>query len=491
MSVERRVKAFPTIWVKGVITQLNVRGKVAYLTLAEFDEGDARPKAVLDVIIWARQLDDYNARFALLPTPFMLRPELKVSLLLESSFYVPTGRFQPRIMEVDEAFTLGELSLTRQKILEKLLKEGLIDRNKKLILADVPLRIGLITSAGSAAYQDFTTVLLQSGFAFALSFVPARMQGPATEDTVAQALETLARLPLDVICIVRGGGSKTDLVFFDSEKICRAIALCPIPVLTGIGHEIDRSLADIVAYADLLTPTDCAKFLESRIAEVWAGLRRRAAGLRETWNWKLQETVHGAVHLAESLRNIWYAHAQHEEARQAEASRKTIAAATRSLRDSREKLRLNRTGILRGPQKLQHLEQLRYRSRKDSVQQAWWAGKQSGHIQQAEKSKTLRSLTLRLLRMSQDRLGTNYKGLARGPGKFTRSENEALKLRDRLIQASDLAKLLNRGFALVFSSENKLIRGASEAKKGDEIRIQFADGEVDANVLKKELKPWK
>jgi len=489
LSVERRVKAFPTIWVKGVITQLNVRGKVAYLTLAEFDEGDARPKAVLDVIIWARQLEDFNACFARLPTPFILRPELKVSLLLESSFYVPTGRFQPRIVDVDEAFTLGELSLTRQKILEKLQKDGLLDRNKKLTLADIPLRVGLITSPGSAAYQDFTTVLLQSGFAFSVSFVSARMQGPATEDTVAQGLETLARLPLDVICIVRGGGSKTDLVFFDSEKICRAIALCPVPVLTGIGHEIDRSLADIVAYSDLLTPTDCAKFLESRVAEVWTSLRRRSAGLTETWKRKLQDSVYGAIHLAESLGNMWFAHAQHEKARQAEASRKTVAATTRSMKNSREKLRLNSTGILRGPQKLQRLEQLRYRSRKDSVQQAWWAGKQSGHVQQGEKMKTLRSQTVRLLGMSRDKLRLNYKGLARGPGKLTRSEEEALKLKDRLIQASDMVKLLNRGFALVFSPGNKLIRGAAEVAKGDEIRIQFADGDVNANVLQKELKP--
>jgi exodeoxyribonuclease VII large subunit len=242
-GVERLLKKHAkSVWVEGVITQLQVRGKAAYLTLGEFAEDDAKPKAVLDVMLWAWQLEDYNARFAQLPTPFALRPDLKVSLLLEPNFYVPTGRFQPKVLDVDEAFTLGELSLTRRKILEKLQKEGLLDKNKKLALAEVPLRIGLITAPGSAAFKDFTTVLLQSGFSFQILLASARMQGAATESTVTEAFAALAKHSLDCICLVRGGGAKTDLVFFDSENICRAIAACPVPVLTGIGHEIDRSL---------------------------------------------------------------------------------------------------------------------------------------------------------------------------------------------------------------------------------------------------------
>ncbi len=299
-SLEKLLKAqVPKIWVKGVITQLQIRGKVAYLTLGEFEEGDTKPKAVLDVMIWSWQLEDYHARFAQLPTPFSLRPELKVSVLLEASFYVPSGRFQPRILDIDEAFTLGELSLTRQKILQQLKLEGLLELNKKRFLGDVPLRVGLISAHGSAAYQDFTTVLLRSGFSFEIFFYPARMQGLATEETVSKGLEVLSRLALDVICLIRGGGSKTDLVFFDSEKICRAIAHCPVPVLTGIGHEIDRSLADIVAYSDLLTPTDCAKFLEGRVQDAWQGLGRMAGRLRETWQMTYQECGYEAIRKAQ------------------------------------------------------------------------------------------------------------------------------------------------------------------------------------------------
>ena len=356
-SVERFLKTqVPQIWVKGVITQLQARGKVVYLTLAEFEEGDTKPKAVLDVILWSRQFEEYNERFAHLPTPLELRPELKVSFLLEANFYVPTGRFQPRVVDVDEAFTLGELGLTRQKILERLLKEGLIERNKKLFLSDVPLRIGLITSPESAAYKDFTTVLLQSGFSFDIVAASARMQGASTEETVTQALEMLARQPLDVICIVRGGGSKTDLVFFDSEKICRAIALCPIPVLTGIGHEIDRSLADVVSYLDLITPTDCAKFLEERVEDAWSALRRRASVLRETWKLVYQESGYDAIRAAEALRSAWQGRARNEASRQADMRRGMAATVRRFFQGQREKISLNFKGLSRGPFKISRLE---------------------------------------------------------------------------------------------------------------------------------------
>ena len=356
-SVERFLKAqVPQVWVEGVITQLQVRGKVVYMTLAEFEEGDTKPKAVLDVILWSRQFEEYNQRFALLPTPLELRQELKVSFLLEANFYVPTGRFQPRVLDVDEAFTLGELSLTRQKILERLLKEGLIERNKKLLLSDVPLRIGLITSPESAAYKDFTTVLLQSGFSFDIVVASARMQGAATEETVAQALALLARQPLDVICIVRGGGSKTDLVFFDSEKICRAIALCPVPVLTGIGHEIDRSLADVVSYMDLITPTDCAKFLEERVEDAFSALRRRASVLRETWELVYQESGYDAIRSAEALRSAWQNRAGNEAMRQVEIRKGIIAGLKRFFQGQREKFRLSFKGLSRGPLKISRLE---------------------------------------------------------------------------------------------------------------------------------------
>jgi exodeoxyribonuclease VII large subunit len=304
-AVERKMKEFPRIWVKGVLT------------------------------------------------------ELKVSFLLESSYYVPTGTFQPKVVDVDESFTLGELAKTRQKILETLRREGLLEANKKRFLADLPLRVGLISARGSAAFQDFTTVLLQSGFSFDIVFAEARMQGQETEPTVTAAFSLLARQSLDVICLVRGGGSKTDLVYFDSEKICRAIATCPVPVLTGIGHEIDRSLSDIVAYEDLLTPTDCAKFLEGRVADVWADVCRRAESLQESWAEAYRNEGTAVMNRAESLRSNWDGRAQREVQKQSDVAHNIVLASNRFIRACREKIALNRTGLSRGPEKIVRLEVVR------------------------------------------------------------------------------------------------------------------------------------
>ncbi len=353
------MKEFPRIWVKGVLTQVNVRGKAVYMELADFVEGDSRPKAILPVMMWAWDFDNFSARFAQLPTPFKIQTELKVSFLLESSFYVPTGRFQPKVVDVDESFTLGELAKTRQKILETLRREGLLEANKKRVLADLPLRVGLISARGSAAFQDFTTILLQSGFSFDIVFAEARMQGQETEPTVIAAFELLARRSLDVICLVRGGGSKTDLVYFDSEKICRAIATCPVPVLTGIGHEIDRSLSDILAYEDLLTPTDCAKFLESRVADVWASVCRRAEALQESWDQAYRNEGVSVMERAESLRSNWDSRSQREVQKQSDVARNIVLASNRFVKGCREKLVLNRIGLVRGPEKIVRLETVR------------------------------------------------------------------------------------------------------------------------------------
>src|SRR5690606_18461179 len=123
-AVERKMKEFPRTWVKGVLTQVNRRGKVVYMELGDFVEGDARPRSVLPVMMWAWEFDQFTARFAQLPTPFAIRPELKVSFLLESSYYVPTGKFQPRVVGVDESFTLGELAQSRLKVLDTLRREA-------------------------------------------------------------------------------------------------------------------------------------------------------------------------------------------------------------------------------------------------------------------------------------------------------------------------------------------------------------------------------
>jgi exodeoxyribonuclease VII large subunit len=177
------------------------------------------------------------------------------------------------------------LAEARELLVQRLRADGLLAMQSRLVLAPVPLRVGLITSEGSAAVADFLHTLESSGQAWQVALADARVQGVEAEASVIAALHALAGLvpALDVICLVRGGGARTDLAAFDGEAIAVAIARCPIPVLTGIGHETDTTVADLVAHARHKTPTACASVLVAavtawieRLDASWASIARAA-----------------------------------------------------------------------------------------------------------------------------------------------------------------------------------------------------------------------
>jgi exodeoxyribonuclease VII large subunit len=170
---------------------------------------------------------------------------------------------------IDPEHTLGRMSASRDRILAGLVAEGLVEKNRALPLSAVPLRVGLVTSVGSAAAQDFLHELEASGLGWSVRLVDARVQGRDAERTVIRGLRTAAR-GVDVVALVRGGGARTDLAAFDSDAIARTIATLPVPVLTGLGHEIDRSIADEVAHTAQKTPTAAAGFLVDRCRD-WLG----------------------------------------------------------------------------------------------------------------------------------------------------------------------------------------------------------------------------
>jgi exodeoxyribonuclease VII large subunit len=485
-SVERLLKAqVPKIWVKGVITQLNQRGRIAYLTLGEFEEGDARPRAVLEVTMWTSELEVFNLRFSRLPIPLALRVDLKVALLLEANFYVPSGRFQPRVLDIDEKFTIGELTLTRQKILERLHKEGLIRKNKERELIDWPLRVGLITAPGSAAYQDFTTVLLQSGFSFRISFAGAKMQGEATEATVLHALAALQRLSLDVICIVRGGGAKTDLVYFDSEAICRAIAGCKVPVLTGIGHEIDNSLSDLVAYDNKITPTDCAKFLENQVGECYGKLAEYHREVAEIWKMECQEGWHGLAQRAATFRHHWEGRRATEELRFREQARALASLARQMLRTETRRLGLDFIGLTRGPIKILRMQRLRFANRTQAMDHAWRRLKIDSEHALRERYLGLRDKSLRLMQGEGERRIQAARLIKSWWIQGLRAGQEGLALKARLIHAADPARMLALGFSLLTNKSGRPVRSIAEISPDDVLVSRLKDGTVESRVISK------
>ncbi|MGH8988166.1 MAG: exodeoxyribonuclease VII large subunit, partial [Acidimicrobiales bacterium] len=175
---------------------------------------------------------------------------------------------------------LGRLAAKRVALLRALGSEGLLTRNAALPLPEVPLRVGLVASPDSEGFRDFLGQLTTSGFGFAVQIAPATVQGsgaPAALSTAIHKLSVLGSRCLDVIVVVRGGGSKADLAAFDTEPVARAVATSSIPVWTGIGHTGDESVADVVANRSCITPTECGRDLVQRVREWWEGSVAAAA----------------------------------------------------------------------------------------------------------------------------------------------------------------------------------------------------------------------
>jgi exodeoxyribonuclease VII large subunit len=252
--------AFPDdVFVTGEISGLNrARGGHVYFDLCEVSpEAGQTPVASLPVALYKMNKDVVNR---LLTRAGITRMDngMQVRIRGVVSFYGKTGRLQLRMTGIDPTYTVGRLTADRDRVLKVLASEGLLERNGGHVLPVVPLRIGLVTSAGSAAYHDFTHELERSGFAWQVHLVDARMQGAGADAAIAGALRTLESRGVDVVALVRGGGSRIDLATFDTERVARSIALLGVPVLTGIGHEVDRSVADDVAHTAYKTPTACA-----------------------------------------------------------------------------------------------------------------------------------------------------------------------------------------------------------------------------------------
>jgi exodeoxyribonuclease VII large subunit len=299
------------VWVQGEISSLrrSSAGHV-YFQLIEPGAAGSPPIAQLAVTLFAGAKAAVNATLRE-GGGIRMTDGVEIRLRGRVSLYGPQGRLQLRMTAVDPEYTLGRLAGDRERLLRALASEGMLDRNGTLPLPLLPLRVGLVTSRDSAAEADFLHELTSGPHGFQVLAVDARVQGAGADERVATALHQLAALEVDVIALVRGGGARTDLATFDSEVLARAIAGLGVPVLTGIGHEIDRSVADEVAHAAAKTPTACAALLvaradsfHSRVDGRWAAASQLASNHLAHAERRLHRSATGVTQAAQtSLRS--------------------------------------------------------------------------------------------------------------------------------------------------------------------------------------------
>jgi exodeoxyribonuclease VII large subunit len=283
--------AFPLpVWVAAEVADLRVAGTGhCYLELVEKSGGaGAVPRAQARAVVWRGTWASLGAYFQG-ATGSPLGVGMKILIRVTVSYHELYG-FSLVIGDIDPSYTLGEAQRQRQATIARLRAEGVWDMNREVGLPGVIQRVAVISSAGAAGWRDFTQELGRYPWRFEVTLFEAVMQGTATEETVVVALEQIASRmdDFDVVVIIRGGGSTTDLAAFDGYRLCCHIAQFPLPVATGIGHDKDRSVADMVAAVELKTPTAVAVWLgegldtvAGRLDELATRVSASASGILE------------------------------------------------------------------------------------------------------------------------------------------------------------------------------------------------------------------
>jgi exodeoxyribonuclease VII large subunit len=264
------------VWVEGEIQGLRKPNPHAYFTLIENVDG---VKAQLNINLFAGPLRNVQAK--LRQQGIELKDGLKVRLFGRVEYYGPFGKLNLIASDVDTQFSTGDVAAKREELLRQLMEKGVDKINKRIPVPLVPLRLGIISSSQAAGWADAQQHLTQSGIGFTISFFDVRVQGDAAVPQIVAALNSLSRRDdIDLVMLMRGGGSKSDLAAFDDEQIAMAISKCSHPVFTGIGHEIDTSIADMVAHTAVKTPTACAQLVIAIVEGFLSELSYSAGSLR-------------------------------------------------------------------------------------------------------------------------------------------------------------------------------------------------------------------
>ena len=259
------------VWINVEIGQASQSRGHFYLQLIQKDEAGEDLIAEARANIWSSQARKIQEKLGTqLPLKDLLEAGNAIKMLVEVSYHARFG-LSLNVLDISQEHSLGLLAKQRQETLNKLIAEKLLDKNKQLELPKIPQHIAVLSSSTAAGFADFKDQLQNNpyGYAFQMDFYQVAVQGKNVREDILHALKAImsSLYRPDLIIILRGGGSKLDLMAFDDYLLCEAIAHTDCPVLVAVGHETDESVLDLVAHTSVKTPTAAADFLIERLAE--------------------------------------------------------------------------------------------------------------------------------------------------------------------------------------------------------------------------------
>jgi exodeoxyribonuclease VII large subunit len=427
-------------WITAEVAELKVNySGHCYLELIEKNSVGENIKAKARATIWAGRYRSLKPLFES-ATGESLREGIRILVKVTVEYHELYG-MSLNITDIDPTYTVGEMALKRIEIIRRLTEEGIIDMNGELEFPLLPVRIAVISSVSAAGYTDFVKQLggNSRGYRFTAELFNSPMQGEETEKGVIEALDLIASRSdqFDVVAILRGGGSTTDLRWFDSYPMAFHITQFPLPVITGIGHDKDVTVADMVAWQSFKTPTAVAAFLVEKMYETDVMVQDMSERL-------IQASKHILLE-SNSLLNGY--------------ARRIHPATTALIGETR--LAINRATLLLSST----TGNLIRRTGTDL------------EIQRA----SVRAATFRLIEITAESL-SNGKVRLESALRFTiRRAREDIGRSERLIAMADPVNILKKGFS-VTKRNGRTIRHTSELQGGDVIVTQFCDGNISSKV---------
>lgn len=447
LELNQRIKAylqgsFPDYyWITAEISEIKESSTGhCYLELVQKDELASQIVAKNRATIWSdtyRMLKPYFQT----ATQRQLSAGLKVMVMVDLAFHEVYG-LSLRIVDIEPSYTIGEIELKRRETILRLENEGVINMNKELQQPLLPKRVAVISSENAAGYQDFVNHIDTNayGYNIELTLFPASMQGALAESSIVDALNQVyeQQQHFDVVAIIRGGGSQSDLACFDEYWLAANIAQFPLPVITGIGHEKDTSVADLVAHQRLKTPTAAAEFLISKFYDAEA----LAISLRERFTERVEEIIALNSQRLQEIKMVLPSHVyeityratlQHEKI-------KSKAANLTSLIVQREKYGLQKRGKSLSQLIINQLEKQNVRTK---------------GYQLAIKKESLKSINTAIRK---------------------------IEAYERNLDALNPENVLKRGYSITYI-DGVLLKSGDQVKTGDEIETILSEGNIKSKVI--------
>lgn len=456
-------KVFPgSIWVAAEIARINVRQNGhCYLELSQQENG--RQVAQAKGTIW-------RSRWMLLEPYFRsvtgttLDAGMKVLVKARMRFHEVYG-FSLDIEDIDPQFTLGEKELRRQQTIERLTKEGLMNRQKQLTLPFLPYRLAVISSPNAAGYGDFTEHLLKNeyGYVFELHLFDALMQGSEAVSSIVAAITEISasELSYDAILILRGGGSELDLACYDDYDLAATIAWCHIPVLTAVGHEQDFHVADMVAFDYVKTPTALADYFLS----IYESEDEKLSGYEQ----RLALAFGNRISSMNSKLDSFSLRIRHSAASRIQNASHNMDMTQTALKNSvRMRLEAQFHGIDRMSDKILH----GLTSRISSSEQA--LDRVENRIDRKAES---------VLTSASSHIDKVVLLINRRVDKILADAASRLITIETRISSTDPRRVLQRGFVLALDFNGVKISSATHSRVGDRVQMMFADGTLKCGVL--------